>query len=80
MPEPVIIKDLNLHARPGEMIALVGPTGAGKTTLVNLLSRFYNLDDGEIRIDEVEINQFKQSICANAWGWSCRMPFSSRNR
>ncbi len=56
-----VIKNMNLFAKPGEMVALVGPTGAGKTTLVNLLSRFYNLDDGEIRIDGVNIQHIKQA-------------------
>lgn len=46
-----VLQDITLHARPGEMTALVGPTGAGKTTLVNLLSRFYELSIGEILID-----------------------------
>ena len=46
-----VLRDISLHARPGEMIALVGPTGAGKTTLVNLLSRFYELTEGEILLD-----------------------------
>ena len=46
-----VLRDITLQARPGEMIALVGPTGAGKTTLVNLLSRFYELSEGEILLD-----------------------------
>jgi ABC-type multidrug transport system fused ATPase/permease subunit len=50
-----VLRDISLHARPGEMIALVGPTGAGKTTLVNLLSRFYELGAGEILLDGIPI-------------------------
>jgi ATP-binding cassette subfamily B protein len=50
-----VLQDICLHARPGERIALVGHTGAGKTTLVNLLSRFYDIDAGSIRIDGVDI-------------------------
>ena len=50
-----MLKDVSLHARPGERIALVGHTGAGKTTLVNLLSRFYEPQQGAIRIDGVDI-------------------------
>jgi len=55
-----VLKDVTLHARPGERIALVGPTGAGKTTLVNLLSRFYDLDSGTIRIDGTDIKGVKR--------------------
>jgi ATP-binding cassette subfamily B multidrug efflux pump len=49
-----VLRGVSLHARPGQRIALVGPTGAGKTTLVNLLSRFYDPDEGTIRIDGVD--------------------------
>ncbi|MFH1765853.1 MAG: ABC transporter ATP-binding protein [Gemmatimonadota bacterium] len=55
VPGVPVLKGVDLHARPGQRIALVGPTGAGKTTLVNLLSRFYDLDEGTIRIDGVDI-------------------------
>ena len=52
-PDKIIIKNFNLEATPGEKIAIVGPTGAGKTTLVNLLMKFYEISDGEIIIDGV---------------------------
>ncbi len=50
-----VIKDMSLHAKAGQMLALVGPTGAGKTTLINLLSRFYEISDGSISIDGKDI-------------------------
>ncbi|HIR64260.1 MAG TPA: ABC transporter ATP-binding protein [Candidatus Faecousia faecigallinarum] len=50
-PDKIIIHDFSAHAKPGQKVAIVGPTGAGKTTLVNLLMRFYELNGGEIRID-----------------------------
>ena len=57
-PDIHILEDINLHVRAGESIALVGPTGAGKTTVVNLISRFYNLNAGEILLDdEYDISQ-----------------------
>ena len=54
-PEVQLIKDLNLTVRPGEKVAIVGPTGAGKTTLVNLLMRFYEVNGGRIAIDGTDI-------------------------
>lgn len=50
-PDKTILHDLSLHAKPGSMIAIVGPTGAGKTTLINLLMRFYDIGSGAIRVD-----------------------------
>lgn len=53
--ERTLIKNLSLHVKPGQRIAIVGPTGAGKSTLVNLLMRFYEVDSGKIRIDGTDI-------------------------
>ena len=55
-----ILKDINLEAKPGETIALVGPTGAGKTTIVNLLTRFYDIEKGNIYIDGIDIREVKK--------------------
>ncbi|MEM2921712.1 MAG: ABC transporter ATP-binding protein, partial [Candidatus Bathyarchaeia archaeon] len=54
-PGVPVLKDVSLHAKPGQVIALVGPTGAGKTTMANILSRFYDIQEGAIRIDGVDI-------------------------
>ncbi len=56
-PEKEIIKDFSAKAKPGQKIAIVGPTGAGKTTMVNLLMRFYEINSGEIRVDGVPIQE-----------------------
>ncbi|HMJ90294.1 MAG TPA: ABC transporter ATP-binding protein [Candidatus Acidoferrum sp.] len=56
-PERIVLKDISLHAKPGEMIALVGPTGAGKSTLVNLLPAFYEATGGRILIDGVDASR-----------------------
>jgi ATP-binding cassette subfamily B protein len=56
-PEKIIVNNFSAHAKAGQKIAIVGPTGAGKTTMVNLLMRFYELDGGEILIDGVPTNQ-----------------------
>ena len=55
VPGHTIIHDLNLHVSPGQTIAIVGPTGAGKTTIINLLMRFYDVDSGEISMDKIPI-------------------------
>lgn len=54
-PDVTVLKHVSLHAKPGQTIALVGPTGAGKTTIINLLSRFYDVDSGSISIDGQDI-------------------------
>ena len=60
VPGTPVIKNMTMDAKAGETIALVGPTGAGKTTIVNLLNRFYEIDAGEISIDGVDIRQIKK--------------------
>jgi ATP-binding cassette subfamily B multidrug efflux pump len=59
-PEQPLIEDLSLVAEPGQTVAIVGPTGAGKTTLVNLIMRFYELDGGRITLDGVDITALKR--------------------
>lgn len=54
---PMILHHVNFHAKPGETVALVGPTGAGKSTIINLLSRFYNVTEGTVAIDGVDISR-----------------------
>ena len=57
VPEKTVLHDVTLYARPGQKIAFVGATGAGKTTLTNLINRFYDIDDGKIRYDDININK-----------------------
>ena len=59
-PEKTIIKDFSADVKAGQKVAIVGPTGAGKTTIVNLLMRFYEVNSGEIRVDGVPISQLKR--------------------
>ncbi len=61
VPGVPVLKDVSFHARPGERVALVGPTGAGKTTMVNLLSRFYDLDSGSIQIDGTDVRRVSRA-------------------
>lgn len=63
-----LIEDMNIHVKPGQMVAIVGPTGAGKTTLVNLLLRFYELDGGRITIDGVDLTQMTRGDLRNQFG------------
>ena len=55
-PEKPLIEDLSLKVEPGQTVAIVGPTGAGKTTLVNLLMRFYEVSSGRITLDGVDVS------------------------
>jgi ATP-binding cassette subfamily B protein len=60
-PEVPIIKEMTVEAKPGQIFALVGPTGAGKTTIINLLTRFYEIDGGRITIDGTDIRDIKKA-------------------
>lgn len=61
-----LIKNFNLHVKPGERVAIVGPTGCGKTTVINLLMRFYDVDSGNIKIEDVDIKDVtKKSLRSN---------------
>ena len=67
-PDEPVIKGLSARVKPGQRVAIVGPTGAGKTTLVNLLMRFYEIDSGAIKIDGVDIRQMKRSDVRQMFG------------
>ncbi|WP_396327217.1 ABC transporter ATP-binding protein [Hydrogenoanaerobacterium sp.] len=67
-PESPLIHDLNIHVKSGEQVAIVGPTGAGKTTIVNLLMRFYDINGGSIKIDGVDIMDMKRSDLRDLFG------------
>jgi subfamily B ATP-binding cassette protein MsbA len=65
-PGQLVLKNVNLHIRPGEVVALVGPSGAGKSTLVNLIARFYDVTDGQVLIEGVDVRDIKlESIRRN---------------
>jgi ATP-binding cassette subfamily B protein len=66
--DAMLIDDLNIDVKPGQMVAIVGPTGAGKTTLVNLLMRFYELNGGSITIDGRNIRDIKRSKLRSLFG------------
>ena len=63
-----LIEDMNIHVKPGQMVAIVGPTGAGKTTLVNLLLRFYELNGGRITIDGIDITKMTRGDLRGLFG------------
>ena len=66
--EKPLIEDLNLSVKPGRRIAIVGPTGCGKTTLINLLMRFYDVDEGSIRMDAKDIRHLTRKSLRSAYG------------
>ena len=66
--EKELIRDLNLSARPGQRIAIVGPTGCGKTTLINLLMRFYDLDGGSICVDGTDVRGIRKRSLRESYG------------
>lgn len=68
VPGVTVIKNMSFHAEPGQTIALVGPTGAGKTTMINLLSRFYDIQDGAIRIDSVDLRAYQKASLRRSLG------------
>ena len=68
MPEKLVLKDITLYAEPGQKVAFVGATGAGKTTITNLINRFYDIDDGKIRYDGININKIRKSDLRRSLG------------
>jgi len=68
VPEKTVLHDITLYAHPGQKIAFVGATGAGKTTITNLINRFYDIDDGKIRYDGININKIRKSDLRRSLG------------
>ena len=68
VPEKQVLSDVSLYAKPGQKIAFVGATGAGKTTITNLINRFYDIADGKIRYDGININKIKKSDLRRSLG------------
>ncbi len=64
----LVLHDISLYAKPGQKVAFVGATGAGKTTITNLINRFYDLADGKIRYDDININKIKKSDLRRSFG------------
>ena len=68
VPQKLVLHDIELGAEPGQKIALVGATGAGKTTITNLINRFYDIDDGKIRYDGININKIRKADLRRSLG------------
>lgn len=68
VPEKLVLHDVTLYAKPGQKIAFVGATGAGKTTITNLINRFYDIEDGKIRYDGINITKIKKSDLRRSLG------------
>ena len=67
-PDKIVLHDVKLYAQPGQKIAFVGSTGAGKTTITNLINRFYDIQDGKIRYDGININKIKKADLRRSLG------------
>ena len=67
-PDKIIINDFTAHVQPGQKVAIVGPTGAGKTTIIKLLMRFYDVNSGSIRVDGHDVREFQRSPLREAFG------------
>ena len=76
-PERPLIEDFSLNVKSGQRVAIVGPTGCGKTTFINLLMRFYDVDEGSIKVDKADIREMKRSELRSRYGmvlqdtWLC---------
>ena len=68
LPDKTVLHDINLYGRPGQKIAFVGSTGAGKTTITNLINRFYDIQDGKIRYDGINIHKIKKADLRRSLG------------
>lgn len=68
VPERELIRDLNLHVNPGQRIAIVGPTGCGKTTIINLLMRFYDVEHGTIQVENTDIRDITRKSLRSSYG------------
>jgi ATP-binding cassette subfamily B multidrug efflux pump len=68
VPGKQVLHDVTLYAEPGQKVAFVGPTGAGKTTITNLINRFYDIEDGKIRFDDININKIKKADLRRSLG------------
>lgn len=68
VPEKTVLHNIDIYAEPGQKIAFVGATGAGKTTITNLINRFYDIDDGKIRYDGININKIKKADLRRSLG------------
>ncbi len=68
VPEKIVLHDIKMYATPGQKIAFVGSTGAGKTTITNLINRFYDIQDGKIRYDGININKIKKADLRRSLG------------
>ena len=68
VPEKIVLHDVSLYAKPGQKIAFVGATGAGKTTITNLINRFYDIADGKVRYDNININKICKADLRRSMG------------
>lgn len=78
VPDKKLIEDFNLHVKPGQRVAIVGPTGCGKTTIINLLMRFYDVNSGTIKVSGHDIRKSRARVFVTTMVWCFRRHGSRR--
>ena len=76
--DEMVLEDINFTAEPGQIIGIIGSTGSGKTTLVQMIPRLYDATKGQVLVDGVDVREYSSKTCGKAWAWCSRKMCSSQ--